>query len=205
MHCSIVPPSLLRRIARRERGGLQPAADAARRALVRTAGLDRSRQAKVRQLSARPGAPAPRAWRELVPERQVSDAGHTERLPGKRVRDEGGPAVADPADNEAYDGPGATFDLFARAYGRNSLDDAGEALRATVHYGRDYDNAFWNGTRMVFGVGDGQIFPRFTGSLSVIGHELTHGVIQYAANFAYQGQSGALNESVSDVFACLVE
>ncbi|MFD1213235.1 M4 family metallopeptidase [Arthrobacter sp. GCM10027362] len=222
MHCSIVPPYLLRQIARLEPESLRPAAEAARRALIRTAGLNRTRQAKAQLLAAvypAPGAQGvgqvpgpgpepergPDAWPDLAPDRQINDAQHAERLPGKRARSEGGPPVADPAVNEAYDGLGATFDLFAHAYGRNSLDDAGEVLRATVHYGQDYDNAFWNGTRMVFGDGDGQIFRRFTGSLSVIGHELTHGVTQYTANFAYQGQSGALNESVSDVFACLVE
>ncbi|NKX54116.1 M4 family metallopeptidase [Arthrobacter mobilis] len=216
MHCSIVPPYLLRRIARLERDSLQPAAEAARRALLRTAGLNRTRQAKVRQLSAVLPAPSvlhpgpepargPEAWAELAPDRQINDAQHGERLPGKRVRSEGRPPVADPVVNEAYDGLGSTFELFARVYGRNSLDDAGEVLRATVHYGQDYDNAFWNGTRMVFGDGDGQILKGFTGSLSVIGHELTHGVVQYTANFAYQGQSGALNESMADVFAVLVE
>jgi Zn-dependent metalloprotease len=216
MYCAIVPPYLLRRIAGAEREGLQSAAEAARRALVRTAGLKRTRQAKARLRGAaalpdtsgpsgRPRPGVPRALAELAPQRQISDAGHAERLPGRLVRSEGGPASADPAVNEAYGGLGSTFELFASAYGRNSLDDAGEVLRATVHYGRDYDNAFWNGTRMVFGDGDGQIFRSFTGSLSVIGHELTHGVTQYTANFAYQGQPGALNESVSDVFGCLVE
>jgi Zn-dependent metalloprotease len=74
-----------------------------------------------------------------------------------------------------------------------------------VHYGRQYDNAFWDGGQMVFGDGDGQVFGRFTASLSVIGHELAHGVTQYTADLVYEGQSGALNESVSDVFGALVE
>jgi Zn-dependent metalloprotease len=74
-----------------------------------------------------------------------------------------------------------------------------------VHYGEEYDNAFWDGERMVFGDGDGEVFRRFTIAVSVIGHELTHGVTQYTANLRYQGQSGALNESVSDVFGALVE
>jgi Zn-dependent metalloprotease len=74
-----------------------------------------------------------------------------------------------------------------------------------VHYGKDYDNAFWNGERMVFGDGDGQVFGRFTVSLTVIGHELTHGVTQYLAGLVYRDQSGALNESISDVFGSLVE
>ena len=75
---------------------------------------------------------------------------------------------------------------------------------ATVHYEQDYDNAFWDGTQLVFGDGDGEVFDRFTKPVDVLGHELTHAVTQYTAGLTYQGQSGALNESVSDVFgSCL--
>jgi Zn-dependent metalloprotease len=76
---------------------------------------------------------------------------------------------------------------------------------STVHYGEHYDNAFWNGEQMVYGDGDGTIFTDFTGPLDVTGHELTHGVTQYTANLDYSGQSGALNESVSDVFGSLIK
>ena len=68
-----------------------------------------------------------------------------------------------------------------------------------------YDNAFWDGTQMVFGDGDGTVFNRFTIAVDVIGHELTHGVTEHAAGLVYQGQSGALNESISDVFGSLVK
>jgi Zn-dependent metalloprotease len=74
-----------------------------------------------------------------------------------------------------------------------------------VHYGRKYDNAFWNGQQMVFGDGDGELFNRFTRSLDVIAHELTHGVTGDEVNLVYIGESGALNESVSDVFGSLVK
>src|SRR5262249_13419300 len=67
------------------------------------------------------------------------------------------------------------------------------------------DNAFWNGMQMVYGDGDGVLFQRFTKSLDVVGHELTHGVTQYEAGLSYSGQSGALNESFSDVFGSLVK
>jgi Zn-dependent metalloprotease len=121
------------------------------------------------------------------------------------VRREGAAPVADIGSNEAYDGLGATWDFFWDAYRRNSIDGEGLPLDGTVHYGENYDNAFWDGERMVFGDGDGQVFRRFTSSLSVIGHELTHGVTQFTANLDYQGQSGALNESISDVFGVLVD
>ena len=115
------------------------------------------------------------------------------------------PSSGDVAVDEAYDGLGATFDFFWESYQRNSIDDQGLPLDGTVHFGRNYDNAFWNGERMVFGDGDGKLFNRFTISLDVIGHELTHGVTQDEAQLAYYGQPGALNESLSDVFGSLVK
>ena len=121
------------------------------------------------------------------------------------MRTEGEAASDDEAVNEAYDGLGATWELWSQAYDRDSLDGKGMPLLATVHYGRNYDNAFWDGSQMVFGDGDGVIFERFTKSLDVIGHELAHGVTEHTAGLLYQGQSGALNESLSDVFGVLVK
>ncbi|MBQ3358196.1 MAG: M4 family metallopeptidase [Microbacterium sp.] len=140
-----------------------------------------------------------------APNRTISDAANTQDLPGAVVRSEDDPPVADAPVNEAYDGLGATFELLLSAFGRNSLDEAGAPLDAPVHYGVDYDHAFWDGERMVFGDGDGEVFRGFTGSLTVIGHELAHGVVQHTANLEYQGQPGALNESIADVFGALTE
>ena len=148
---------------------------------------------------------APHTESEFALSRAIHDAGHRQSLPGVLVRAEGADPTGDDAVNQAYDGLGATFTLFAQVYERNSIDDKGMTLVATVHYGKDYDNAFWNGEQMVFGDGDGVIFNGFTEQLDVIGHELTHGVTQYTAGLNYQGQSGALNESVSDVFGSLVK
>ncbi len=121
------------------------------------------------------------------------------------MRKEGAAASGDAAVDEAYDGLGATFDFYLEACQRNSIDDAGLPLDATVHFGKNYDNAFWNGSQMVFGDGDGKLFNRFTVALDVIGHELTHGVTEHEAALVYQGQPGALNESMSDVFGSLVK
>lgn len=74
-----------------------------------------------------------------------------------------------------------------------------------MHYDEQYNNAFFDGEQMVFGDGDGEIFLDFTVAIDVIGHELTHGLTQYTANLSYFGQSGALNESMSDVFGSLVK
>ena len=201
--CSIIPPYVLQAIAESS----DPVAAArATRALERDATLRERRQGRFE------AAPAPSLPPEVTvppgaresPQRVVSDAANAERLPGRVVRREGGPATGDAAADEAYDGLGATWELYATAYGRNSLDDHGLPLLASVHYGRDYDNAFWDGTQMVFGDGDGRYFRRFTASLDVIGHELTHGVTELTAGLTYRGQPGALNESVSDVFGSLV-
>src|SRR4030095_5359354 len=102
-------------------------------------------------------------------------------------------------------GLGATYDFYWEVFTRNSIDDDGLALNGTVHFGEKYDNAFWDGKRMVFGDGEAELFNRFTISLDVIGHELTHGVTEDEAQLIYFYQSGALNESVSDVFGSLVK
>jgi len=138
-------------------------------------------------------------------QRTIYDDKQTENLPGTLARAEGQDPVGDQTVNRAYDGLGHTFDFYLAAYQRNSIDNRGLPLKASVHYGKGYDNAFWNGQQMVFGDGDGKIFNDFTVSLDVIGHELTHGVTGSEANLTYQGQAGALNESISDVFGSLVK
>jgi Zn-dependent metalloprotease len=201
MYCSIIPPYLLRRLAAlQQEPGLNIAARAAKEALQHVRSFQASRLA--------PGPAAAPGLRQLTPgppQRSVYDAKASENLPGVLVRKEGEPATGDTAADEAYDGLGSTHRLYAEAFGRNSIDGNGLPLDATVHFGQRYDNAFWNGSQMVFGDGDGQVFNRFTASLSVIGHELTHGVTQFTADLAYRNQAGALNESLSDVFGALVE
>lgn len=138
-------------------------------------------------------------------QRAVHDAANTTTLPGKLARAEGRPPSGDIAVDEAYDHLGSTYKLFWNIYKRHSIDGHGLPLTGTVHYGEDYDNAFWNGAQMVFGDGDGETFNRFTVAVDIIGHELTHGVIDTEAALLYQGQSGALNESLCDVFGALVK
>jgi Zn-dependent metalloprotease len=189
MACFIVPPYLLRRIAQLDDPRFARAAAAAQASLV----LERPYVAPVARSSLRA--------RSLEPvSRTISSAGNTSTLPGTLLEE-----PFDDAAQEAWDGLGQTHDLFAQVFERASIDDENLRLDATVHYERNYDNAFWNGERMVFGDGDNEIFRRMTASVSVIGHELTHGVTQYTAGLEYQGQSGALNESMSDVFGALVE
>ena len=107
--------------------------------------------------------------------------------------------------DEAFDGLGDTYDLFYEESDRDSIDDEGMVLNATVHFGVNYDNAFWDGSHMVFGDGDAQVFNRFTIAVDVTAHELTHGVTEHEAGLIYWGEAGALNESISDVFGSLVK
>jgi Zn-dependent metalloprotease len=137
--------------------------------------------------------------------RNVYDAQHSHKLPGKLVMSEHKPRSADVEVAEAYDGSGATFDFYAQVFSRKSIDDRGMRVDSTVHYGTRFDNAMWNGHQMVYGDGDGRLFNRFTASLDVIGHELTHGVTQFTAALGYNGQTGALNEHISDAFGIMVK
>jgi Zn-dependent metalloprotease len=137
--------------------------------------------------------------------RRVFDAHHGTALPGTLKRDEGDAAVRDAAVNEAYTAAGATWAFYREVFARDSIDDRGEHLISSVHYDRHYDNAFWNGAQMVYGDGDGVIFGGFTHCIDVIAHELTHGVTMATCDLAYDDQSGALNESLSDVFGSMVK
>lgn len=199
---AIVPPYLLARIAAVQEPTWARAAEAARSTLAAPRDY-RPVRSRLRLSIENDGTLV--AETTPAPDREISDAQRREVLPGVRVRGEDDPATGDEAADEAFDGLGATFDFLWDAWGRNSLDGAGGALLATVHYGQDYDNAFWNGERMVFGDGDGEVFTGFTGSLTVIAHELAHGVIEDEGGLIYRGQSGALNESIADVFGALAE
>jgi Zn-dependent metalloprotease len=196
MRCTIVPPHILQHIADRH-GDEQ-----VREMVQRTLTLDRDR--RTTRSAAQLIAQAPPATVSAA-NRTLHDAGHQETLPGRTVRSEGGAATGDQQVDEVYEWLGVTYDFYDKAYDRNSIDGGGLPMAASVHYGVDYDNAFWDGSQMVYGDGDQQLFRSFTAPLDVTGHELTHGVTQYSGGLDYQGQSGALNESISDVFGSLVK
>ncbi len=133
----------------------------------------------------------------------VYDAKNGQTLPGDQIQDPDN--SSDPAAKEAYEGADATYNMYKDVYARNSIDDKGMCINSSVHYEENYDNAFWDGRQMVYGDGDGELFNRFTISIDVIGHELTHGVTENEAGLVYSFQPGALNESMSDVFGVLVK
>jgi Zn-dependent metalloprotease len=195
VHCEIIPPHILRHLAET---GDSRTKDLAFRALNLSAHFRGQRQVlgQVAILGTTPTGDR---------QRTIYDAMHDVTLPGDRVRGENDGPTGDVAANEAFDFSGDTYDFFKDIFQRNSIDDRGLRLDSTVHYGDEYTNAFWNGQQMVYGDGDSQVFTRFTASLDVVGHELTHGITQHEAALDYQGESGALNEHFSDVFGSLVK
>jgi Zn-dependent metalloprotease len=164
----ILPPHMLREMARR-------GSTAQRNAALNTLAVDTTH--RVQRMMFQMLAAAPRQVVTGAPpkvKRTIYTAGNEETKRGQLVRAEGQGPSGDQAADEAYDGLGHTFDFYLEMYQRNSIDGSGLPLDAIVHYGRDYDNAFWDGEQMVFGDGDKTIFNRFTISIDVIGHELTH-------------------------------
>lgn len=198
MHC-IVPPKILEKLLQRPE---------LRDQIMRTMLTGSAMRERRQIIGALPTVAVPGGLK-----RTIADAQNTANLRGVSiVLTENGAgttpgAKPDQAAREAFDGLKATYDLFKDVYGRNSIDDKGMLLYATVHYDEDFDNAFWDGSEMVFGDGDDQAFKRggFTAAIDVIGHELTHGVTEATAGLEYHDQPGALNESVSDVFGSLVK
>ena len=114
-------------------------------------------------------------------------------------------ATYDRAAVSAHVNASKTYDFYKNTYGRNSFDNAGARLNSTVHYSTNYNNAFWDGTKMVYGDGDGTTFVALSGALDVVAHELTHAVTEYTAGLVYQNESGAINEAVSDIMGTVAE
>jgi Zn-dependent metalloprotease len=206
--CFIAPPNLLARLVEE---GTPQQREAAIMALATSASI-RTRRSIVGGLVRQPDVDI-RGLGFFAPptgeRRTVYDVEHNgmSALPGRKVRAEGDPPSADEGVNEAYDGADKVYDFYNEVFDRDSVDDKGLELVSSVHYGVKYDNAFWNGSQMVYGDGSGQVFidGGMTKSLDVIGHEMTHGVTQFTAGLEYHSQPGALNESMSDVFGSLVK
>jgi Zn-dependent metalloprotease len=210
--CSFVPPHVLANIARvHARQGLEPT-DAQRSAVV-SEQLRRDRRNLAPDGVIRQAAVAvPKALKGLTAPgtgtagRLIYDDLNQWNFDVKFVRGEGDPAVAGENVNRAYDYLGLVRQFYKDKLGRNSIDNAGLNLVANVNFGVAFDNAFWDGTRMVFGNGDNVVFKDLTSDLDVPGHELTHGVTQYTAGLNYTpDQTGALNESFSDMMGSAID
>lgn len=130
-------------------------------------------------------------------------------LPGRLLLEEGERSSSDPIAQAAHDGAGKVYDYYFNTFKRDSIDGRGSPIVSSVHFGsdpQDAENAAWIGDygQMVYGDG-GQIFKPLAYGLDVIGHELTHGVIESTANLIYEGQAGALNESYADIFGAMID
>ena len=137
--------------------------------------------------------------------RSTYSANYGTSLPGTLKRSEGQGAVSDIDVNAAHDSAGIVYDYYSSKHGRDSYNGSGATIRSTVHYDSNYNNAFWNGSQMVYGDGDGSQFAPLARGFDVVAHELTHAVTDYSADLVYQNESGALNEAMSDVFAAAAE
>ena len=126
-------------------------------------------------------------------------------LPGTLVLTETGGSTSDATLQAAHNYAGVTYDYYLAVHSRDSYDNAGAQLKSSVHYSSSYNNAFWNGSQMVYGDGDGTTFGPLSKALDVDAHELTHAVTERSANLVYQNESGALNEAISDIMGAAVE
>jgi Zn-dependent metalloprotease len=201
--CFIVPPDVLERYANDKKLSAEERksfADTAqfekewRKARVALAKLSRSAKSILPTALATGAAAAP-------PAIMVNDCAHGNTLPGTPVPNPG--TSPDATAKRAFVETTAVANFYQTLFGRNSVDNAGKALLSSIHYSVNFNNAFWNGSQMTYGDGDGNIFIDFTNSNDVIGHELTHGVTQFSAGLAYANQAGGLNESISDVFGSM--
>ncbi len=138
--------------------------------------------------------------------RETYDTGNSKNLPGTLAINESGTTTStDTVLQTIHNNTGTVYNYYSTRFGRDSLNNAGMTLISTGHYDSSYNNAFWNGSQMVYGDGDGTRFSPLGGALDVVGHELTHGLTSFESALVYQNESGALNESLSDVFGAAIE
>jgi Zn-dependent metalloprotease len=137
--------------------------------------------------------------------RKVYSANNGTSTPGTLKRSEGGAATGDAHVDGNYTKLGGTYDCYKNNFGRDSFDNAGATLISTVHYSTNYVNAYWNSTQMVYGDGDGVDSGMLGLSADVTTHELTHAVTERESNLTYSGESGGLNEAMSDIFGAYCE
>jgi thermolysin len=143
---------------------------------------------------------------------ETYDARNRQTLPGVLATDlddvwntPGRTSPGQPAMVDAHFYANVTDTYYRTERGFNWRSRYSQGMRSSVHVGRNYNNAGWNGTQMVYGDGDGITFIEFSGDLDVVGHELSHGVTEATSNLVYQNESGALNEAFSDIMGTAIE
>ncbi|MEZ4239045.1 MAG: M4 family metallopeptidase [Myxococcota bacterium] len=141
---------------------------------------------------------------QTVRNRNTYSANNGTSLPGSLRRSEGQGAVGDGPVDAAHDNAGFVYDYYFNEQGRDSWDGAGATIVSTAHYSVSYDNAFWDGSQMVYGDG-GFYFNPLSYALDVVGHEITHAITERTAGLIYSGESGGLNEATSDIMGAVIE
>ena len=193
--CAIVPLDVLRRFAR------DPSLDEATRQRLRDSCLETERLRGLREAHRIATLRDPDRHRAEVAAhvaaQHLFDCKQRKTLPGAPV------ARPTAGFKTTFDATARLIEFYRTVLGRNSVDGKGMDLVSSLHYAKHYDNAFWNGQQMVYGDGDGQLFGPMYLAPDVIGHEVTHGITQNESALRYEGESGALNESLSDVFGAV--
>jgi Zn-dependent metalloprotease len=199
-YCCIIPEDVLRRLSEDK-----AYSDEVRRGLEQTARFDvqlRKLREQARKMTTISQALAPTlAALAVAPAITLYNCKGSQTLPGASIANPG--RSRDATVKRAFVTTTAVADFYKSAFGRNSIDDSGMTMMSSVHYGANYNNAFWNGTQMTYGDGDGAIFVDFTRGNDVVCHELTHGVTQFSLQLNYANEAGGLNESMSDVFGSM--
>lgn len=195
-HLHFLPPFIVRRLTESESLDTQ-------RLAVQAGDLDKT--LRTERLTAIPHQMLTQLIAIAAEKRTVYSSGNQTVLPGTLLWSEGLAPGTDVSAREAFDRVGVTYDFYKDIFSRQSVDGNGLPLVLSVHYGSGYCNALWNGSQMVFGDGDGKHFNAFTNDVDVIAHELTHGVVQYTCELAYQDEPGALNEHLADAFGTMVK
>lgn len=196
--CCFMPPYVVQRLAR---SSVESIREVAFNTAVASATGETMRLVSPAALMGRSATPG------LGKRRTVYDMeSRYDPLPGTLKRKENQAATGQPEVDQAYDNAGVTHGYYKNVLGRESIDGAGSALLSCVNYGPQVGNAFWDGERMLYGAGDGDLFVSFTGSLSIAAHEMSHGVLSFTSNLDYRDEPGALNESFCDVMGiCVVQ
>lgn len=137
-------------------------------------------------------------WTGANPKVNTYTANNSTNLPGSLLCNQSEPTCtngANPHADAAHQHAIGTYHLYETEHLRDSINNGGMIIKSIVHYRTDYDNAFWSGQQIVYG--DKYGFPLAD---DVVAHELTHGVTEHESNLFYYYQSGAINESFSDLW-----
>ncbi|MGA7614776.1 MAG: M4 family metallopeptidase [Thermoanaerobaculia bacterium] len=145
----------------------------------------------------------PKIYRAL--NRRTYSCNNGTSLPGTLRITEGGSLTGDAAIDSAHTNAGVTYNFYKSNFNRDSYNGSGATMTSSAHYSSRYNNAYWNGSQMVYGDGDGTTFIPLSEGLDVVAHELTHAVTENEANLTYSNESGALNEAWSDIMGASTE